>query len=115
MIDGKNFLDQPTNNNFKTYENISKNATGQGDDQVTGCLLDYPYFKENYKMIPINSIKQQAFDADPRASQQIKFRASLDRALDTTMFSLLKNQKKPKVLDLSQRTVKVLYMCYRII
>ena len=62
-------------------------------------------------MIPINSIKQQAFDADPRASQQIKFRANLDRALDTTMFSLLKNQKKPKVLDFSQRTVKVYCIC----
>ena len=28
-------------------------ATGQGDDYTTGCLLDYCYFKENYKMIAI--------------------------------------------------------------
>ena len=26
---------------------FSKIATGQGDDYTTGCLLDYPYFKEN--------------------------------------------------------------------
>ena len=32
MIDGKNFLDQPINSNFKTYENIRKIATGQADD-----------------------------------------------------------------------------------
>ena len=41
MIDGKNFFDQPINNNLKTYENIRKIATGKGDDYTTGCLLDY--------------------------------------------------------------------------
>ena len=46
MIDGKNFFDQPINNNIKTYENIRKIATGQGDNYTTGCLLDYRYFKK---------------------------------------------------------------------
>ena len=32
---------------IKTYENIRKIATDKGDDDTTGCLLDYPYFKEN--------------------------------------------------------------------
>ena len=54
-------------------ENIRKIATGQGDDYTTGCLLDYSYFKENYKMIAIDLSKQQALDADPRAIQQITF------------------------------------------
>ena len=69
MIDGKNLLDQPINSMTKTYENIRKIATGQGDDYTTGCLLDYSYFKENYKMIAIDLSKQQALDADPRAIQ----------------------------------------------
>ena len=38
-------IDQPVNNDIKTYENIRKIATGQGDDYTTGCLLEYPYFK----------------------------------------------------------------------
>ena len=38
----------------KTYENIRKNATGKGDDYKTGCLLDYLYFKDYYKMIAID-------------------------------------------------------------
>ena len=59
MIDGKNIVDQPRNNDFKTYENIRKIATGQGDDYTTGCLLDYPYLKENYEMIAIDLSKQQ--------------------------------------------------------
>ena len=53
MIDGKNFFDQPINY-FKTYEDIRKIASCQGDDYTTGCLLDYPYFKDNYKMNAID-------------------------------------------------------------
>ena len=36
----------------------SKNCHGQGDDYLTKCLLDYPYFKENYKIIAIDLKKQ---------------------------------------------------------
>ena len=47
MIDGKNFFDKPIKNDIVTYENTRKNATFQGDDWTTGCLLDYIYSK-NY-------------------------------------------------------------------
>ena len=56
---GKKFFDQPINSDFKTYENIRKKATGQGDDYATGCLLDCSYFKKNYRMIAIDLIKQK--------------------------------------------------------
>ena len=36
---------------MRTYDNIKKNATGREDDYTTGSLLDYPNFKENYKLI----------------------------------------------------------------
>ena len=90
----------------KTYENIRKTAAGQGDDYTSGCLLDYSYFKENYKMIIIDLSKQQALDADPRAIQQINFTAYLDRAGNTTIF-FITEEAKETVLDFSQRTVKV--------
>ena len=32
MIDGQRFFDQPVNNNLRTFDNIRKIATGQGDD-----------------------------------------------------------------------------------
>ena len=67
MIDGKSFFDQPINNDLKTYENIRKIATGQGDDYTTGCLLVYIYFENCYKMIAVDLSKQQALDADPKA------------------------------------------------
>ena len=93
-IDGKNLFDQPINRMAKTDENIRKIATDQGDDYTTGCLLDYSYFKDHYKMIAIDLSKQQALDADPRAIQQINFTGNLDRDGSTTMSLLLKKQKK---------------------
>ena len=49
MINGDNFFDQPIKDNKVTYENIRKVAIGKGDDYANGCLLDYPYFRDNYK------------------------------------------------------------------
>ena len=67
MINGEKFFYQPIKNNKVTYENITKIATGKGADYATGCLLDYSYFADTYKMIAVDLSKQQALDADPRA------------------------------------------------
>ena len=99
MIDGRNFFDQPINSMNNTYENIRKIATGQGDDYTTGSLLDYSYFKENYKLIAIDLSKQQTLDADPRAIQQINFTENFGIAGNTTMFFIIEQEKE---------TVKVL-------
>ena len=61
-------------------------------------MLDYPYFKENYKIIAIDLSKQQALDVDPRAIQQINFTANLDRAGNTTIFFIIEEAKET-VLD----------------
>ena len=106
MINGENFFDQPIKNNKVTYDN-RKIATGQGDDYTTGCLLDYPYFADTYKMIAVDLSKQQALDADPRAIQQINFTANLDRAGNTRVYFILEEAKET-ILDFSHGTVKVL-------
>ena len=46
MIDGKKIFDQPINSELKTYKNIRKIATGKGDYDTTGCLLDCTYLKK---------------------------------------------------------------------
>ena len=71
MINGEKFFDQPLKTNKVIYENIIKSATSQGDDYTTGCLLDYPYFKDSYKI------------------QQIKFTANFDRAGNTRIYFIL--------------------------
>ena len=64
MIEEQNFFNQPIKNNLRTYYNIRKITTGQEDDYATGCLLDYHYFKEYYKIIAIDLSKQQVLDAN---------------------------------------------------
>ena len=92
MNDRKNVFGQQVKNKKVTYENIRKIATGQGDDYITGCSLDYAYFRD--KMIVIDLSKQQALDADPRAIQQINFTTSLDRANNTRIFLILKEARE---------------------
>ena len=70
-------------------------------------MLDYSYFKDNYKTIAIDLSKQQALDPDPRAIQQINFKANLDRAENTTMF-FITEEAKETVFEFSQGTVKIL-------
>ena len=67
MIDGKTIFDQPAKNDKITYENIRTITTGQGDGYTTGCLLDYIYCKNHYKMIAVDLSKKQALGADPKA------------------------------------------------
>ena len=67
MINGENFFDQPIKDNKVTYKNIRKVATGKGGNYTTGCLLDYPYFRDNYKMIAVDLSRQPTLDANPGA------------------------------------------------
>ena len=107
VINGENFFDQPIKNKKITYDNIRKIATGYGDDYTTGCLLDYPYFIETYKMIAVDLSKQKALDFDPKAIQQINFTANVDRAGNTRVYFILEESKET-VLELSQGIVKVI-------
>ena len=107
MINGENFFDKPIKNNKVTYENIRKIATGQGDDYTAGCLLDYSYFMDTYKMIAVDLSKQKALDADPKAIQQINFTENIDRAGNTRVYFILEEAKET-TLDFSQGAVKVL-------
>ena len=107
MIDGKNSFDQPIKNNKVTYKNIRKIATGQGDDYTTGCLFDYIYFKNYYKMIAVDLSKKQALDAGLKAIQKINFTADLDRAGNTRFYFILEEAKET-VFEFSQGTIKVL-------
>ena len=64
MIDEQNLFNKPVKNNLKTYKNIRKVATGQGDDYMGSCLFDYNCLKKYYQMTAIDLSKQQSLDAD---------------------------------------------------
>ena len=71
------------------------------------CLLDYPYFNENSKLIAIDLSRKEALDTDPRAIQQVNFTENLDRAEGAWMVFILEKVKKG-ILDFSQGTVRLL-------
>ena len=107
IINGENFFDHPIKDNKVTYGNIRKIAIGRGDNYTKGCLLDYPYFRDNFKMIAVDLSRKQALDPDPRKIQQINFTANLDRTANTRIYFILEESKETK-LNFAQGTVKVL-------
>ena len=94
MIDEKNFFNQPVKSDMRTYDDIQKTATGQGADYTTGCLLDYNYFEEHYKMRAIDLSKQQELDTDPKAIQEINFTGNLERNNVAIMFFIIEEAKE---------------------
>ena len=68
------------------HVHIRKITTSEGDDYMTGCLLDYNYFNNNYKMIATDLSKQQALDAGPKPIQQINFTGNLEQVNDAKFF-----------------------------
>ena len=57
MIDRHNFFDQLVKNVIRTYDNIRKMSTYQGDNYATGCFLDYVHFEKKLQA-PYNGSKQ---------------------------------------------------------
>ena len=94
MINGENVFNQPIKTNKVTYEHIRKIATGQGDNYTAGCLLDYTYFKDSYKIIATDLNKQQILNSDPKAIQQTNFTANLERAGNTRIYLILEETKE---------------------
>ena len=98
-----------------TYDKIRKIAIGQGDNYTTGCLLNYNYFNNYYKVIAVDLSKQQALDADPKAIQKINFTGYLNRVEDendnTIMFFIIEEVKET-ILDFSQGNFKVVQFCF---
>ena len=109
LIDGRNFCDQPINDILKQYNEVRKVSIGYGDDYTTGCLLDYAYFKDNYRLIAVDLSKQKALDADPRAIQQIVFQGIVGREDNTKirLYTILEKSKET-ILEFAKEIVKVL-------
>ena len=56
LIDGKNLFDLPVKNEEEAYEKIMNMSNN--NDNTTGDLLDFVYFKEIYKLFAIDLSKQ---------------------------------------------------------
>ena len=98
------------NDSIEQYDEIRKISTGKGEDYTTGCLLDFDYFKKNYRIIAADLSKQKALDADSRAIQQIIFTGKIKATAANTrviIFYVLEKSKET-ILEFSKGTTKVL-------
>ena len=104
-IDGRTFYNQSINDSIKQYDEIRKISTGQGDNYTAGCLLDFAYFENDFRLITADLSKQKALDADPKAIQQIIFTGKTDNQI--RVYYILE-QSKETILEFSKGTTKVL-------
>ena len=88
LIDRKSFFDLPVKNEEEAYEKIIEMSNN--NDYTTGNLLDFAYFKENYKLIAIDLSKQTKLK-DP---QQISFIGKLSNILGATMFFIIEKSEE---------------------
>ena len=70
---------------------------------LAGYLLECPYFKEICYFIAVHLSKQEAFDANPKARQQINFNGNLEHAGNT--FFILEELNEI-ILDFSQKNIR---------
>ena len=101
LIDGKSFFDLPVKNEEETYEKIIDMSNN--NDYTTGNLLDFGYFKENYKLIAIDLSKQTKLK-DP---QQISFIGKLLNTRGATMFFIIK-KLEVTTFDFSQNSATII-------
>ena len=97
MTDGQSTFGKSVKTDQRTYDNIQKATTGQGDDYTTSFQIDYHYFNEHCKMIAIDLSIQQELDGDLKTTN---FTRNLDRNENTTMI-LITEEAKETALDFS--------------
>ena len=101
LIDGKGFFDLPVKNEEEAYEKIIDMSNN--NDYTTGNLLDFAYFKENYRLIAIDLSKQTKLK-DP---QQISFIGKLLATGGATMFFIIEKSEET-TLNFSQNFVTII-------
>ena len=84
----KLFFDLPVKNEEEAYEKIIDMSNN--NDYTTGNLLDFGYFKKNYRLIAIDLSKQTKLK-DP---QQISFIGKLLATGGATMFFIIEKSEE---------------------
>ena len=102
LIDGKTLFDLLVKREEEAYEKTMN--TNRNNDYTTGNLLDFTYFKENYRLIAIDLSKQTKLK-DP---QQINFIGKLENQdHGATMFFIIEKSEET-TFNFSQNSVTII-------
>ena len=102
LIRGKSFFDLPVKNGEDTYEKITEMS--RNNDYTTGNLLDFAYFKENYRLIATDLSKQTKLK-DP---QQNNFIGKLEGQNNGATIFFIIEKSKETTLEFLQNSVNIL-------
>ena len=94
-------MDWLIKNKEEAYEKIIEMSKTNG--YTTGNLLDFAYFKENYKVIAIDLSKQTKL----KDSQQISFIGKLLKNTGPTMFFIIEKSEET-TFNFSQNSVTII-------
>ena len=101
LIDGKGFFDLPVKNKEETYEKLID--MNNNNDYTIGNLIDFAYFKENYRLIATDLSKQTKL----KDRQQINFIGKLDKDNGATMFFIIEKSEET-TFNFSQNSVTII-------
>ena len=101
LIDRKKFFHFPVKNEEEAYKKIIDMSNN--NDYTTGNLLDFAYFKQNYRLIAIDLSKQTKL----KDSQQISFIGKFSRRSGATMFFIIKKSEET-IFNFLQNSVKII-------
>ena len=109
IIDQLVFFDVPIKTEEEAYEKIID--ISRNNEYTTGNLLDYDYFKKYYKLIAIDSSKQQVLQENEDLIQQINFIRRLD---ETSNVFIIIERKENTILEFLQNLANVIYKKWKI-
>ena len=94
----------PIKTEEEAYEKIID--ISRNNEYTTSNLLDYDYFKEDYKLIVVDLSKQQVLQENEDLIQQINFIGRLEQA--SNIFIIIE-KKENTILAFSQNFANILY------
>ena len=102
LIDGKGFSDLPVKNEEEAYEKIIE--ISNNNDYATDNLLDFAYYKENYKLIEIDLSKQTKL----KDSKQINFIGKIEGQNNGITMFLIIEKSEETTFEFLQNSVHIL-------
>ena len=102
LIDGRTFFDLPVKNEEEAYEKIIDMSNN--NNYTTGNLLDFAYYKENYKLIAIDLSKETKIK-DP---QQINFIGKIERQDNGVTMHFIIEKSEETTFEFLKNSVNIL-------
>ena len=98
----KSFFDLPVKTEEEAYKKIIEMRNN--NDYITSNLLDFAYFKENYRLVAIDLSKQTKL----KDSQQINFIRKIEGKINEVTMFFITEKSEETTFEFLQNSVNIL-------